>query len=227
MIRKNSPHTPKGRLSIKLISARHLASPSTASRPYVVVTFDQNEFVSREPIDEMDAEIMGVPSQKEGENQHHHHLPQQQSPTPPPRGSTPPLILPLGSTPIQSPASTTATLLVRPSIHLNGVINGSGHSTSGIGRALDAYRNSKLDSTPLSPATTPTLESTPRSSHSTTTTSNPMFPTLSESTNATKGHQLSAHNPTWKHEVILYASFSFYSLALLLVLNPAVSFIVM
>ncbi|GAA5828690.1 hypothetical protein JCM11251_005838 [Rhodosporidiobolus azoricus] len=44
------PSAPRGKLLVKLIAARHLCAPSPASRPYVVVTFDQNEFVSREPV---------------------------------------------------------------------------------------------------------------------------------------------------------------------------------
>lgn len=51
---------PKGKLSIKLIGARHLSAPSTHSRPYVVVTYDQNEFISREPIHEEGEEATGV-----------------------------------------------------------------------------------------------------------------------------------------------------------------------
>ena len=58
--RKETALAPKGKLFVKLISARHLSAPSSASRPYVVVTFDQNEFVSREPIHEEGEEVTGV-----------------------------------------------------------------------------------------------------------------------------------------------------------------------
>ncbi|GAA5894298.1 uncharacterized protein JCM6883_003778 [Sporobolomyces salmoneus] len=51
---------PRGKLLVKLISARHLSPPSIQSRPYVVVTFDQNEFVSREPIHEEGEEVTGL-----------------------------------------------------------------------------------------------------------------------------------------------------------------------
>lgn len=62
--RQTSPNVPKGRLVVKLISARHLSPPSAASRPYAVVTFDQNEFVSREPIHEEGDEAIGVAKPK-------------------------------------------------------------------------------------------------------------------------------------------------------------------
>ncbi|ORY89491.1 kinase-like domain-containing protein [Leucosporidium creatinivorum] len=58
--KKDSGSSPKGKLFVKLIAARHLSAPSAASRPYVVVTFDQNEFVSREPIHEEGEEAVGV-----------------------------------------------------------------------------------------------------------------------------------------------------------------------
>ncbi|GAA5913655.1 hypothetical protein JCM5296_007275 [Sporobolomyces johnsonii] len=58
--RQTSQSAPRGKLLVKLISARHLSPPSAASRPYVVVTFDQNEFVSREPIHEEGEEATGV-----------------------------------------------------------------------------------------------------------------------------------------------------------------------
>ncbi|KAK4051080.1 Serine/threonine-protein kinase [Microbotryomycetes sp. JL221] len=59
--RRDQGSAPKGKLSVKLISARSLSVPSNESRPYVVVTFDQNEFVSREPIHEEGEEALGVP----------------------------------------------------------------------------------------------------------------------------------------------------------------------
>jgi hypothetical protein len=60
--RKDNGSAPKGKLLVKLICARNLASPSVNSRPYAVVTFDQNEFVSREPIREDDEEVVGIPT---------------------------------------------------------------------------------------------------------------------------------------------------------------------
>lgn len=63
--KKETALAPKGKLSVKLISARHLSTPSSVSRPYVVVTFDQNEFVSREPIHEEGEEVTGVAVPKE------------------------------------------------------------------------------------------------------------------------------------------------------------------
>jgi len=50
----------KGQIHVKLISARGLNAPSIKSRPYVVVVFENNEFVSRDPTDESDKEVRGV-----------------------------------------------------------------------------------------------------------------------------------------------------------------------
>ncbi|OBZ70028.1 Serine/threonine-protein kinase sck1 [Grifola frondosa] len=50
----------KGQIHVKLIQARGLNVHSSASRPYVVVQFEQNEFVSRDPTDETDKEVKGV-----------------------------------------------------------------------------------------------------------------------------------------------------------------------
>ncbi|BGP02319.1 AGC/Akt protein kinase [Rhodotorula toruloides ATCC 204091] len=59
-----SQSAPRGKLVVKLIQARHLSPPSSASRPYVVVTFDQNEFVSREPVHEEGEDAIGVAKPK-------------------------------------------------------------------------------------------------------------------------------------------------------------------
>lgn len=62
--RPPSPNThPKGHLTVKLMSARGLNIPTEAmstSRPYVVVTFENNEFVSREPIESHEPTTKGV-----------------------------------------------------------------------------------------------------------------------------------------------------------------------
>ncbi|KAF8845715.1 Pkinase-domain-containing protein [Paxillus ammoniavirescens] len=52
--------TSKGQIHVKLISARGLNVSSIHARPYVVVQFEQNEFVSRDPADEMDKEVKGT-----------------------------------------------------------------------------------------------------------------------------------------------------------------------
>ncbi|KZT12553.1 serine/threonine protein kinase [Laetiporus sulphureus 93-53] len=58
-----SAATPsQGQIHVKLIEARGLNVRSSQSRPYVVVQFEQNEFVSREPTDEMASEVKGVPT---------------------------------------------------------------------------------------------------------------------------------------------------------------------
>jgi hypothetical protein len=58
------PHsaTSKGQIHIKLIQARGLNVRSIHARPYVVVQFEQNEFVSRDPISETDKEVKGIPT---------------------------------------------------------------------------------------------------------------------------------------------------------------------
>ncbi|KAJ2933660.1 hypothetical protein H1R20_g3436, partial [Candolleomyces eurysporus] len=50
----------RGQLHLKLISARALNIRSVYARPYVVVEFEQNEFVSRDPTDEDDRELRGT-----------------------------------------------------------------------------------------------------------------------------------------------------------------------
>ncbi|CAE6487077.1 unnamed protein product [Rhizoctonia solani] len=78
-LRRNHSHTPsikekdsqaagaggassRGQLHVKLIAARGLNVSSPKARPYVVVQFEQSEFVSRDPIGESDAPVRGVPA---------------------------------------------------------------------------------------------------------------------------------------------------------------------
>lgn len=62
----SSPSTPpqttasKGQIHVKLIQARALNVRTMHARPYVVVQFEQNEFVSRDPTDETDKEVKGT-----------------------------------------------------------------------------------------------------------------------------------------------------------------------
>lgn len=59
---RNSPSSSsKGQLHVKLIQARGLNLRSPRARPYVVVQFEQSEFVSREPTSETEKEVKGVP----------------------------------------------------------------------------------------------------------------------------------------------------------------------
>ncbi|KAJ7117386.1 putative serine/threonine protein kinase [Mycena crocata] len=51
----------KGQIHVKLIQARALNVRASA-RPYVVVQFEQNEFVSRDPTGEADKEVKGTPT---------------------------------------------------------------------------------------------------------------------------------------------------------------------
>ncbi|KAF8164990.1 kinase-like domain-containing protein [Crassisporium funariophilum] len=52
--------TSKGQIHVKLIQARGLNVRSIHARPYVVVQFEQNEFVSRDPTAETDKEVKGT-----------------------------------------------------------------------------------------------------------------------------------------------------------------------
>ncbi|KAF8974603.1 kinase-like domain-containing protein [Flammula alnicola] len=52
--------TSKGQIHVKLIQARGLNVRGIHARPYVVVQFEQNEFVSRDPIAETDKEVKGT-----------------------------------------------------------------------------------------------------------------------------------------------------------------------
>ncbi|KAI0081670.1 kinase-like protein [Panus rudis PR-1116 ss-1] len=51
----------RGQIHVKLIQARGLNVRSAHARPYVVVQFEQNEFIGRDPIDEAEKEVKGVP----------------------------------------------------------------------------------------------------------------------------------------------------------------------
>ncbi|KAL5527423.1 hypothetical protein ACEPAG_6214 [Sanghuangporus baumii] len=56
----SSSSVSRGQLHVKLIQARGLNVHSVNARPYVVVQFEQNEFVSRDPIHELEKEVKGT-----------------------------------------------------------------------------------------------------------------------------------------------------------------------
>ena len=56
----STPPSSKGQIHLKLIQARALNVSSLNARPYVVVQFEQNEFVSRDPTLESDKELKGA-----------------------------------------------------------------------------------------------------------------------------------------------------------------------
>ncbi|KAJ7179344.1 Pkinase-domain-containing protein [Mycena filopes] len=58
---QGSGSSSKGQIHVKLIQARGL-NVRGAGRPYVVVQFEQNEFVSRDPTGEADKEVKGTPT---------------------------------------------------------------------------------------------------------------------------------------------------------------------
>lgn len=115
--RKETALAPRGKLSVKLISARHLSAPSSATRPYVVVTFDQNEFVSREPIHEEGEEVTGVAILKDVK---------EEAVAPPDAGGGPANGVNGAAEGGEKVAPAVAT---------------SPYAGSGIGRSLDAYKN--------------------------------------------------------------------------------------
>lgn len=55
-----TPGQSRGQLHVKLIQARALNVKSIQSRPYVVVQFENNEFVSRDPISDKEKEVKGT-----------------------------------------------------------------------------------------------------------------------------------------------------------------------
>lgn len=55
----NGSSSLKGKLTVKIIEARNLVTPEANIRPYVVATFEQNEFVSREAINEHEEDARG------------------------------------------------------------------------------------------------------------------------------------------------------------------------
>lgn len=57
----NGSGQSRGQLHVKVIQARGLNVKSLSSRPYVVVQFEHNEFVSRDPISDKEKEVKGVP----------------------------------------------------------------------------------------------------------------------------------------------------------------------
>jgi hypothetical protein len=58
------PQQSRGQIRVKLIQARSLNVRSVHARPYVVVQFESNEFVSRDPIPESDKEVKGTPTSR-------------------------------------------------------------------------------------------------------------------------------------------------------------------
>lgn len=231
--RPTNQSAPRGKLAVKLIEARSLSAPSRASRPYVVVTFDQNEFVSREPIDELAGDAVGVAKPR---------------PTDAPAAGEPTRVPP-PATPSGTTAPETETMAVPIVATPNtSSSNGAGQEggamppgaakspSSALGRSLEEYRNGALSagtvreppssSTSTTPAA-PQSELQESASKAGPTTERAERPTLrpvdtntggrwqasddpTTPTSAPKnGGMLGApddsmaYNPTWKHEVTL------------------------
>lgn len=205
--KKDTGSAPKGKLAVKLIEARHLSAPSAAARPYVVVSFDQNEFVSREPIHEQGEEATGVPVAKTDSGA----ITPGRVPTTPMREDLPPRPPPqqppvqpgqtstLGNGSAFTNGSNSAAIpapqFQQPSLKLPESALGRSLQTNG-GRTPPPAPSLTLASPPpadpmrLDDPTTPTAESGPSLSFGS-----------SSGVMMTTDDQLSAYNPTWKHEV--------------------------
>ena len=212
--RQTSPNAPKGRLVVKLISARHLSPPSSASRPYVVVTFDQNEFVSREPIHEEGDEAVGIAKPKPAQL---FALQEQGKPEGLKPGALP--ALPAG-TPNPGERATEQLDPATPAPPYASSLMSKSPS-SALGRSLEGYRNGAAAA-----AAAAATAGGADSSSSLATPDRPERPSLSpvntgvwnpndDPTTPTGagpepqggilgvGDDSMAYNPTWKHEVQL------------------------
>lgn len=149
--------SPKGQLSVKIIQAKNLNAPGSDSRPYVVASFDQNDFVSREAIPESEMEVRTLVHGGGGSSSQLHGLAG--------GGSTATL---------QSLGQTT-----RPTANDGGggggaapIDKGGQQQPGGLSRSLEKLRNG----------------------------TGAGFANRADNDAASA---VSAHNPTWKHEVIL------------------------
>ncbi|GAA6000117.1 hypothetical protein JCM10207_006060, partial [Rhodosporidiobolus poonsookiae] len=213
--RQTAQLAPRGLLSVKLISARHLSAPSPASRPYAVVTFDQNEFVSREPIHEEAEEAVGVAKPKPPQLV---ALQEQGKPE-----GLKPSALPAtpggGPNPGEKPLGQLSPESASASSSRSGSASGTPLSkspSSGLGRSLEEYRNgaSAAGSTERLGDEPPRAAGTPKAARPTlqpvdTSVWNPSDDptTPTGAPREPMGGILGgadddmAYNPTWKHEV--------------------------
>lgn len=181
--RKDNASSPKGKLWVKLIGARHLSSPSSASRPYVVVTFDQNEFVSREPVHEEHEEAAGVAIRVTEGSTAKGTSPNTAAASPLARDASP---APPAGPPLASPTLAPAQASgLRRALHQNSNSNGNGTATPPSSTVAEpAPASASSSAAPGAADDDMTLASSAVSS-----------PKLLTSDDA--------YNPTWKHEVFL------------------------
>ncbi|KAG0661387.1 hypothetical protein C6P46_003984 [Rhodotorula mucilaginosa] len=201
--RPTNQSAPRGKLAVKLIEARSLSAPSRASRPYVVVTFDQNEFVSREPIDELAGDAVGVAKPRPAD------APAAGEPT-----RVPPPATPSGTT---APETETMAVPIVATPNTSSSSDGSGQGvamppgaakspSSALGRSLEEYRNGALSAGTARepPSSTPAPPQQSESQHEsaskpvpTTTTERAERPTLRPvDTNHTGGGWQASDDPT-------------------------------
>ncbi|GAA5921780.1 hypothetical protein JCM3775_001817 [Rhodotorula graminis] len=208
--RQTSPNAPKGRLVVKLISARHLSPPSHASRPYVVVTFDQNEFVSREPVHEEGDEAVGIAKPKPAQL---FALQEQGKPEGLKPGALP--ALPAGSPNPGQMATEQLDPATPAPPYASSLMSKS--PSSALGRSLEGYRNGLSPSSASASASaggaeslaTPGRSERPSLSPVNTGVWNPNDdPTTPTGAGPEPqggilgvGDDSMAYNPTWKHEV--------------------------
>ncbi|GAA5863291.1 hypothetical protein JCM3774_000844 [Rhodotorula dairenensis] len=217
--RPTNQSAPRGKLVVKLIEARNLSAPSRASRPYVVVTFDQNEFVSREPIDDLAGDAVGVAKPRPSD-----------APAVGESARVPPPATP-GGTAAPGTQAMAVPIVATPNTSSNGAPGAAKSPSSALGRSLEEYRNGALSAgtareppppsaaTPASHSEEPDRTLAPRPTEraprptlgpvDTNTgggwhaSDDPTTPTSAPMTGGILGgpDDSMAYNPTWKHEV--------------------------
>jgi serine/threonine protein kinase SCH9 len=182
----NAPsRQPKGQIHVKLIAARGLNVQSAHARPYVVVEFEQNEFVSRDPIGETEKEIRGAPTAA---------------------GTTttvPPSLSRAGSSTALASLGAINSKALAADTHRGGAI-----AAAAAGKSSSATTPTAVGSNASSASSTKShlaslvanATASSRSSSSGTSSSSSKAATTAPSS---LFGQPPAHNPVWKHEVTL------------------------
>jgi hypothetical protein len=171
----SSSRAPLGQIHVKLLAARGLRVPNARAVPYVLAEFEQNEFVSRDPVEPAGSEAKGAP------------VPLTRAPSAQgvPRAVPPPLarqsshaMQTLGAISVRANAAAAAASKGRSSPGPPG----SAPSSAGSAKGVSSVASSSGSSSAASSA----------SAASVSTAATSLF-----------GGRLSANNPVWKHEVSL------------------------
>ncbi|GAA5940927.1 uncharacterized protein JCM15063_000922 [Sporobolomyces koalae] len=203
---KQTQSAPRGKLLVKLISARHLSPPSIHSRPYVVVTFDQNEFVSREAIHEEAEEVTGLARPRVATAAETIDETGSSSPAPDLKGR-----LPLPATPgggINPGEKGYDDRMAEQEANVPPSVALSRSPTSGLGRKLEEYSNAHIIGASPQVSPRPPRPELPPVDVNHQHIGGPedvKTPTgaADEPSNGMLGNADAemAYNPTWKHEV--------------------------